>query len=573
MRIYPSWEEIEKFQDPLTEGEKAFVSYLDDNLGDGWKIFVKPYLNNTRPDIVIVNPQVGVMIYTVKEGNLEDGSNETSQGIKQVNYYRNKIIEQIIPDIGEKIDENKKIFALVQTGIYLHNIKGDTARELFNHCSYPVIVGCDDLTKDNVNYVVPGAAYEGSSYMEKEWADELEFWLNPPFHSKRGALKLELTTKQKNHSKPKPGHRRIRGAAGSGKTLVIAYRAAKLAAEGHRVLVITFNLTLWHYIKDMIAKTPFDFDWKNITFNHFHGFCNDILNELGIPRPNENYFEEIIPRVEDAISNNDIGKFKFDAILMDEGQDCKWEWYNLLSKFLNERDELLFVCDKNQNIYGRELSWIDNMGNVKFRGRWGELNTIYRLPRKIGSVANKFSETFGLDNLIESEEYAQLTLFERPPIFKWKNIKQDEWLQAVKDAYMLLKYQQRGFGEGDPSDIVILLPTKKMGIKAVKLFEKRGINVNHVFEVDKSRYSRHKKAFSLEDRRLKISTIHSFKGWEAIHVIMLIPTRWNGDENLDSLVYTAMTRTRKNLIVLNCHERYLEFGENLSKKFDDKKKN
>jgi superfamily I DNA/RNA helicase len=575
MRINPSWEEIGKFQDPLTEGEKVLARFLDDSLSEDWKIFVRPYLNSSRPDIVILNPQVGVMIYTVKEWalDLEDNSNETSACIKQVNYYRNKIIGQIIPDMGEKIDEDKKLFALVQTGIYLHNINGESARELFNHCDYPVIAGFDDLTKENLNYVVPGAAYDRSSYMQKEWADEIELWLNPPFHSKRGALKLELTAKQKNHAKPKPGHRRIRGAAGSGKTLVIAYRAAKLAAEGQSVLVLTFNLTLWHYIKDMIAKAPFDFEWKNITFNHFHGFCNDILNELGILKPQGNYFDEIVPAVEGAISNNDIGRFKFDAILIDEGQDCKWEWYDLLSKFLNERDELLFVCDKNQNIYGRELSWIDNMGNVKFRGRWGELNTIYRLPRKIGTVANKFSETFGLDNLIETEEYAQLTLFERPPIFKWKNIKEKEWLQAVKDAYMLLKYQQRGFGEGDPSDIVILLPTKKMGMKAVKLFERRGIDANHVFEVDReSKYSRHKKAFSLGDNRLKISTIHSFKGWEAIHVIMLIPTRWNGDENLDSLVYTAMTRTQKNLIVLNCHKRYLEFGENLSNTSDNKKK-
>jgi hypothetical protein len=578
MRIYPPWEEIEKFQAPLTEGEKALAHFLDDNLGEDWKIFIRPYLNNSCPDIVIVNPQVGVMIYTVKEGALanydtENGSNETSTCIKQVNYYRNKIIGQIVPDMGEKIDEDKKLFALVQTGIYLHNINGESARELFNHCNYPVISGFDDLTGDNLNYVVPGAAYLRSSYMKKEWADEIEFWLNPPFHSKRGALKIELTAKQKNHAKPKPGHRRIRGAAGSGKTLVIAYRAAKLAAEGKNVLVLTFNLTLWHYIKDMIAKTPFDFDWNNITFNHFHGFCSDILNELGIPKPQGNYFDEIVPAVEGAISDNDIDRFKFDAILIDEGQDCKWEWYNVLSKFLKERDELLFVCDKNQNIYGRELSWIDNMGNVKFRGRWGELNTIYRLPKKIGSVANKFSETFGLDKSIESEEYAQLTLFERPPIFKWKNIKQKEWLQSVKDAYTLLKYQQRGFGEGQPSDIAILLPTKKMGMKAVKLFERRGIDVNHVFEVDReSKFSRHKKAFPLEDGRLKISTIHSFKGWEAIHVIMLIPTKWNGDENLDSLVYTAMTRTRKNLIVLNCHERYLEFGEGISNKSDDKKK-
>lgn len=559
LRIYPSWEEIEKFYEPLSEGEKALASFLDENLPDDWKIFVRPHLNNSCPNIVILNPEVGLMIYTVRDTDFP-----ASILIKQVNHYRNKIIEQIVPDIGEKIDEDKRLFGIIQTGIYLHGLNGEKARELFDYPDYPVIAGFDDLTKGNLYFVVPAADYK-NGYMEKEHANELEFWLNPPFHSKRGALKLDLTNKQKNHSKPKPGHRRIRGAAGSGKTLVIAYRAAKLAAEGKKVLVLTFNLTLWHYIKDMIAKTPFDFEWKNIVFNHFHGFCNDILNEIGEERPSKNYFDEIVPAVEEAISKNDIEKFKFDAILIDEGQDCKWEWYNLLSKFLNERDELLFVCDKNQNIYGRELSWIDNMGNVKFRGRWGELNTIYRLPKNIGDVANKFAKTFNLDQQLDTEEYAQLTLFERPPILKWKNINEKEWQKALKDAYSVLKYQQNGFGEGDASDIVILLPTKKRGMTAVKLFERRGIEVNHVFEVDKqSKYSRHKKAFPTGDKRLKISTIHSFKGWEAIHVIMLIPEKWKGGENLDSMVYTAMTRTRKNLIVLNCNERYFEFGDQLN---------
>ncbi|WP_414469281.1 UvrD-helicase domain-containing protein [Methanobacterium sp. ACI-7] len=561
-RIYPSWDIIEKFEEPLSEGENALARFLDKNLDSGWKIFVKPQLNNSKPNIVIMNSKVGLMVYTVKD--LKVDSNKTLTYIKQVNHYRNKIIGQLIPEMGERIDEDKRLFGIIQTGIYLHNLGGEKARELFKHPNYPVITGCDDLTPDNLDFVVPASDYK-TGYMEKEHAEKIEFWLNPPFHSKRGALKLELSAKQKNHSKPKPGHRRIRGAAGSGKTLVIAYRAAKLAAEGKRVLVITFNLTLWHYIKDMIANTPFDFEWKNIVFNHFHGLCNDIINELGVEKP-QNYFDEILPTVEDAVSKNDIERFKFDAILIDEGQDCKWEWYSLLSKFLNERDELLFVCDKNQNIYGRELSWIDNMGNVKFRGRWGELNTIYRLPKKIGSVANKFSKAFNLDQQLDTEEYAQLTLFERPPILKWKNIASNEWMKALKDAYSVLKYQQKGYGEGQASDIVILLPTKKMGMQAVKLFERRGIEVNHVFEVDRtSKYSRNKKAFPTNDGRLKISTIHSFKGWEAIHVIMLIPERWKGGENLDSMVYTAMTRTRKNLIVLNCNERYKEFGSNLSK--------
>ena len=66
-----------------------------------------------------------------------------------------------------------------------------------------------------------------------------------------------------------------------------------------------------------------------------------------------------------------------------------------------------------------------------------------------------------------------------------------------------------------------------------------------------------------------MSTIHSFKGWETVHVILLIPEEWKGLENLDALVYTAMTRTRKNLIVLNCNEWYVEYGKTLPSEWDN----
>ena len=66
-----------------------------------------------------------------------------------------------------------------------------------------------------------------------------------------------------------------------------------------------------------------------------------------------------------------------------------------------------------------------------------------------------------------------------------------------------------------------------------------------------------------------MSTFHSFKGWEARHVILLIPKSWRGEGELDSLVYTSMTRTLENLIVLNCNERYVEFGKSLPSEWDE----
>jgi len=591
-RLYPTWDEIEKFHNPLTKGEEKLARFLDDTLPEGWMVFVEPYLNGSRPDIVVFNPQVGVMIYEVKDWDLNSyhwkdkqlyvsdarGSYQIKNPRKQVNHYKKKIIGQLVPMLGEEIDKNKYAYGLVKTGIYFHKASGKDARDFYNNPDYPVIIGYDDLYASNLKNIVPDILKR--KYMRDEWADEILFWLKPPFHSLEQTRDFKLTPIQKEHAEPQPGHFRLRGVTGSGKTLVVAYRAAELASQGFNVLVITFNITLWHYIKDMIARAPFKFEWSKITFNHFHGFCNDVLNDLGVPSPppGKTYFKDIVPTVENALKTatqrgESIENPKFDAILIDEGQDYEWEWYNCLCQFLRERDELLLVCDKKQNIYERDFSWIDGkMKNVKFRGKWRELKTVYRLPKKIGDATNRFSSMFGLDQSVEVEEYVQLKLGERPPNphLVWKNIQNDEWLSHIKNAYEQIKSIQLKSGEGHPSDIVILLPTKSMGMEAAEYFDKSlQIEVNHVFEDGgESKYHSHKKAFWLGDSRLKMSTIHSFKGWEAIHVILLIPEEWKVLVNQDALVYTAMTRTRENLIVLNCNERYVEYGNSLQSEWD-----
>ena len=91
---------------------------------------------------------------------------------------------------------------------------------------------------------------------------------------------LLLSDDQKKFAEPQSGHYRVRGVAGSGKTQVLAYRASELASQGYRVLVLTFNLTLWHFIRDMVQRSPFAFHWHNLTITYFHGLCKDIFNDF-----------------------------------------------------------------------------------------------------------------------------------------------------------------------------------------------------------------------------------------------------------------------------------------------------
>ena len=59
---------------------------------------------------------------------------------------------------------------------------------------------------------------------------------------------------------------------------------------------------------------------------------------------------------------------------------------------------------------------------------------------------------------------------------------------------------------------------------------------------------------------MKMATIHSFKGWESPSVVLILQPEGNIDndtynvienENSPALVYTAITRAKRNLFILN----------------------
>ncbi|WP_301009316.1 MULTISPECIES: ATP-binding domain-containing protein, partial [Helicobacter] len=49
---------------------------------------------------------------------------------------------------------------------------------------------------------------------------------------------------------------------------------------------------------------------------------------------------------------------------------------------------------------------------------------------------------------------------------------------------------------------------------------------------------------------LKISTIHSFKGWESQAVFLIIEDKTTKNE-FDELLYIGFTRARENLVIIN----------------------
>ena len=461
-RVIPSWEQISHFRQPLTEGELYLLKFLDANLkrddlfqGDdltkynGWLIFVQPYLNGSRPDIIIFRPNIGAQIFEVKDWNLGNysfehkwgadkndkvfcvsdsrGTYPTKSPIEQVKYYKEKIVGQLMPKIGEEVDSNAQQYGLIKTAVYFHKSTTAQAQDLFksqfNEFSKFPIVGRDALVKNNLDRVIPDHHLSQSIYWQKGWNQELLFWLNPPFHSIEQGTPLILIEDQKQFDEPRTGHHRVRGVAGSGKTQVLAYRASKLASQEYRVLVLTYNLTLGHFIRDMVKRSPFAFHWRYVTITYFHGFCKDILNDFGEVWPEDDgnteiFFREVVPnKVLEVIKGKEYEKY--DAILIDEGQDFCIDWYSMLCQFLTDRDEVVVVCDKKQNIYGTELEWLDKRVGKRVDGRskaekfgdWIDLKKIIRLPEQVAKISVEFSLQFNLNQDV------RVGSIERPNLF------------------------------------------------------------------------------------------------------------------------------------------------------------
>ncbi len=606
-RLYPNWEQLDNMHNPLTDGERSLLKYLDTylprdenwqeggNLSDycGWLIFAQPYLNGKRPDVVIFNPHVGVVIYEVKDWNLANykydansnkfyfcGTNneehEKKSPRKQAEYYKEVLIGQLVPLIGESVDANEKNFGLIKTGVYFHNALTDQCRNMFypdnkyararkKPYEYSPCFGRDTLGlgKAGLNEVVPDVRRKKSSFWDTAWNDDILFWLKPPFHSLEQCTKLKLKGNQQKIVEPQAGHFRIRGVAGSGKTQALAYRAAKLASLGKSVLVLSFNITLWHYIKDMIARAPFEFKWERIRFDHFHGFCHDILNQAGIKWPDgsgDDFFTKIIPENVINALKQIPNHERYDAILIDEGQDYVFEWYSLLNKFfLSQHDELVVVCDKRQNIYERDLNWLDKRitraGLEKF-GDYIDLTVSIRQPPRLAAFSKDFADSFELRSDISQVPNPEASfVFER---IIWKEIA-PSYESVTRYAIAAFK-KLKNSGES-ASDIIFLVSNVKVGLALVEQFKSLNIEVNHVFEDAEADSKTHKRAFWMGDGRLKICTIHSFKGWELQNVVLVIPP-YEEDEHvsLDSLIYTALTRVKHNIIVLNQNKKYSSFG-------------
>ena len=583
--IVPALDEINNLIDPFPQKFLDFIYFLNRVLPLGWEIYVQPYLNAEKPDLVIVHKDIGVMFIDyfdrkreeidvrIKKSHSDDRSylirelRTTGPGNREklinpteiLDYYQNDIVNIYIPDIYNECSKDPETLKVVKKAVFCPLMTSEEAKNVFSDNDDTLFLITKDLMSEETFLSFILNLSKDKKYIFKpEWYKKLIFWFNPPFHSKEHGVKLILHTKQKQYiNSVDKKWQRFKGIAGCGKSLVLAIRAASVASENKKVLILTYNVTLINYMYELLHRAYVDYNPKCITVLNYHMFCSRYLRyhkENWPTGDDKNKFDKAIPNLVSKHSiNENESQWKYDAIIIDEGQDFAPEWIDSVTPLLTSIGQVLIAGDDNQDIYGKGTA---NLEKIKrgFRGEWGQLDFCYRLSERVVQQANKFVEQYiiggeqikhfskkGVDTLYETQIY-------------WANL--PETVDCYETIYSIIVYFESN-SLIHKEDIVILIPDYRMGKSLSKSLEQKGIQTVKGFG-DRG----HKSSFAYESWRLKISTIQSFKGWEYHTVIILTPDdAYKKTDHLDKLIYTGLTRAIKNLIVLNRHSKYSEFPD------------
>jgi hypothetical protein len=346
------------------------------------------------------------------------------------------------------------------------------------------------------------------------------------------------------------GHRVIHGVAGSGKTLILGYRAEHLAKVCQRpILVLCYNKTLATKLAQMIEAKGLT---EKVNVVNFHAWCSRQLEVYHAGKPPYNsdlnvYFEECVNRVNHSVEQKIIPSAQYDAVLIDEGHDFKPEWFKLVVQMIHpETNSLLVLYDDAQSIYSgsKKLRFSFSSVGVQAKGRTTILKLNYRNTAEILSVARAFADELLSTNETEEDQAptvqpmsagrhgAKPLLIKLPTLKAEANFLADKLVEANRTGMpwndMAIIYRRYGIGQQ-------LAETLKIK------------DIPYQWQQDK------KHSFAPLHDSVKLITMHSSKGLEfPLVCIPALGTSTNEDDDIQDearLLYVAMTRATQELVM------------------------
>lgn len=347
------------------------------------------------------------------------------------------------------------------------------------------------------------------------------------------------------------GHRVIHGVAGSGKTMILGYRAEYLAkahtSASKPILVLCFNKPLGTKLASVMEGKKLS---DKVHVRHFHRWCHQQLSAFGQTLPpqsnKDQYAAELVERTIRAVDRKQIPSGQYRAILIDEGHDFAPEWLRLVTQMVDPAtNSLLLLYDDAQSIYERSRSRqfsFKSLG-IQAQGRTTILKINYRNTKQILQTANliaadlltaedKDDDGIPLLKPISCGRNGQMPLIIRLPTLR------DE---ANKLAELLGNAHQEGYAWGDMA--IICRHYSVMTECANALARKK---LPH--QVRKSSGD-----YEPNADMIKVLTMHASKGLEfplvAIPGIGQMPGKGEDEKDEARLFYVAATRATHQLML------------------------
>ena len=591
-----------------TEGEKTFYRFLHavakpDHEYLCWYL---PDINGREPDFLLYSEDVGLIIFEVKDWRLDQivsadsqfftlsiaGKAEKRQNpLHQARDYFRWVMDRIKEDavlISKAPFAHGNVKIPVNCGIVFPNINKYEYEQkgLDKIIATEMIFFWDDLHPQSP-LCADSTGHYFSEAMKRMFSPRFEFRITGrelehlkqlifpvvridlPLRSaseqlmeKAQRLKLLDHHQESIARQYDGGHRIITGPSGSGKTLILIHRAALLKLYNpaiNNILFVCYNITLVNYIRRLLSDKQVPLGRNGVEVVHFFQLCSMITGEkIAYEKEDQDYYRLVIQETLDKASAHPL---KYDAILVDEGQDFSDDMFRIVMALLNPKtNHLAIALDDNQNIYDRRRSWKD-LG-IQARGRVHRVSWIYRNTQEITALAEGLEDR----NANTSGDGAQQTrLF--PETFEASHglapeIKQFANVEVIV-SWTADQISHLHNNEGYPLSEIAVIYTQKspMEQSAVNLpqllmgaLERKGIIHQWISEDYRS-----KKSYDVTTNSVSISTIHSAKGFDYACVFLLgldwleAGQRWTGDQ-IRKLAYVAVTRARERLYVPYCEK-------------------
>jgi hypothetical protein len=326
------------------------------------------------------------------------------------------------------------------------------------------------------------------------------------------------------------------GGAGTGKTMIAAEKARRLAREGFRTLLVCFNSPLAGMLAEEVADTAEKTGLLEV--KTFHQLCEDLGREAGVlgPRPTpapQSWFSETLPRaLDDAIAK--LGP-RYHAIVVDEGQDFDAGWLLSLEGLLfGGREDVLYVFHDPAQALFRE----DSVGGLGLDEYPLAINC--RNAQPIHTLIERFAgEGLSANALRHDGRKPELIEADGP--------------QATIKALRAVLHQLRVDEGVKPWDIAVLtgarLEDSPVWHVPGRRFGNEVLGNPAVDDVGRSLGAASQDVPELPDDVILCDTIRRFKGLER-PVIILVELSTNDAKMLDRLLYVGGSRARQHLVVV-----------------------